>query len=361
MKTLTRKEVYDAVWSKPLMHLASDFGVSGSYLKRFCTDRDIPTPPVGYWNLPEAKRARLIPDPLPPAQDGQERVQIGMQATFVRQRTKEDRALFQRHKAEAIKLEVPEKVTRWHRLLDDERRNVGRDIDKRAARFVNFLLFELERRGFSTGRDDKGWLEARDPDRITFRAREALRQVKTHHPKPTLPRRPTLYDKARQYVWRPTTTALEPTGELVFEIVAWGAFSERRWRDEPGSPIETHVASIIAAFEEGRAKQIARREEEEAQRRHKEARLAQAEAVRVAREREAARWKAFMGMVDQWTAAERARAFLAAFEAAGRPDNLKLDGAPLSEALIWAAQRIAQLDPLTPEPLRNEDSEGSSD
>ena len=257
-----------------------------------------------------------------------------------------------------MKLEVPVNVKRWHGLLEAEERGAAPGVARRAAKVLNFVLFELERRGFSTSRDERGWLQARAPDPISFRAREALRQVKMHHPKPTLPKRPTIYDRLRQHSWRPTTTKLEPTGELLFEIERWGPVPASRWRDEPGSLIEAHVASIIATFEEGRAKLRVCREEEDAQRRREEVRLARVEAVRVAREREAARWAAFMGMVDKWTAAERARAFLAAFEAAGRPDSLKLDEAPLSEALIWAAQRIAQLDPLTPDPLRNDDSEG---
>ena len=263
--------------------------------------------------------------------------------------------------AEAMKLEVPVNVKRWHGLLEAEERGAAPGVARRAAKVLNFVLFELERRGFLTSRDERGWLQARDPDPISFRAREALRQVKTHHPKPTLPKLPTLYDRVRQHSWRPTTTKLEPTGELLFEIQRWGPVPASRWRDEPGSLIEAHVASIIAAFEEGRAKLRVCREEEDKQRRLREARLAQAEAVRVARERDATRWAAFMGMVDKWTAAERARAFLAAFEAAGRPNSLKLEGVPLSEALNWVAQGIARLDPLAPDAPGDDGSKGSRD
>ncbi len=44
-----RDELYDIVWSEPMMHAAKRFGVSGSYLARVCTMLNVPRPPQGYW------------------------------------------------------------------------------------------------------------------------------------------------------------------------------------------------------------------------------------------------------------------------------------------------------------------------
>ena len=46
---VTRQELYDLVWSRPLTHVAKDFGISGSMLGRICKDRNVPRPPRGYW------------------------------------------------------------------------------------------------------------------------------------------------------------------------------------------------------------------------------------------------------------------------------------------------------------------------
>lgn len=46
---VTRQELYDLVWARPIMHVAKDFGISGSMLCRICKDRNVPRPPRGYW------------------------------------------------------------------------------------------------------------------------------------------------------------------------------------------------------------------------------------------------------------------------------------------------------------------------
>lgn len=53
-KTIERKELYDLVWSKPIMELSKEFGVSGRGLGKVCERYDIPKPPRGYWQKLEA-------------------------------------------------------------------------------------------------------------------------------------------------------------------------------------------------------------------------------------------------------------------------------------------------------------------
>ena len=45
----TREELYEAVWSEPLIKLAERFEVSGNYLARVCDSLRIPRPDRGYW------------------------------------------------------------------------------------------------------------------------------------------------------------------------------------------------------------------------------------------------------------------------------------------------------------------------
>lgn len=49
MKTVSREELYELVWSKPMTKVAADFGVTGTALKKTCDRHDIPTPERGYW------------------------------------------------------------------------------------------------------------------------------------------------------------------------------------------------------------------------------------------------------------------------------------------------------------------------
>jgi hypothetical protein len=47
MKSLTRKELFDLVWEKPMTKVAADFAISDVGLKKICTKhRMISLPPV---------------------------------------------------------------------------------------------------------------------------------------------------------------------------------------------------------------------------------------------------------------------------------------------------------------------------
>ncbi len=66
----TRDELYEAVWSEPLIKLAERYKVSGNYLARVCDSLRIPRPARGYW----AKKAvGKAPSkiPLPPVESGE--------------------------------------------------------------------------------------------------------------------------------------------------------------------------------------------------------------------------------------------------------------------------------------------------
>lgn len=48
-KTLTRQEMYDLVWSKPMTQLATEFELSDVGLRKICKAAQVPTPGLGYW------------------------------------------------------------------------------------------------------------------------------------------------------------------------------------------------------------------------------------------------------------------------------------------------------------------------
>ncbi|MAT13753.1 MAG: hypothetical protein CMJ46_00600 [Planctomyces sp.] len=66
---VSRRELYELVWSGPMTQVAEQFGVSSSYLGRVCSALSVPRPGRGYW----AKiHAGMTPShlPLPEAQPG---------------------------------------------------------------------------------------------------------------------------------------------------------------------------------------------------------------------------------------------------------------------------------------------------
>lgn len=46
---LTREELYDLVWAKPMTQVALHFGISDRAMAKICAKKQVPVPPRGYW------------------------------------------------------------------------------------------------------------------------------------------------------------------------------------------------------------------------------------------------------------------------------------------------------------------------
>jgi hypothetical protein len=71
--TLSREDLYELVWSKPMLELAKDFGISDVALAKRCRRLGIPVPGRGYWARIDAgqkpyrpNRRRNIRNPASP-------------------------------------------------------------------------------------------------------------------------------------------------------------------------------------------------------------------------------------------------------------------------------------------------------
>lgn len=64
--TLTRKELYRRVWSKPMSAVAKEVGLSGNALAKICNRLLVPYPPRGYWMRSNAG-TKVERPPLPAA------------------------------------------------------------------------------------------------------------------------------------------------------------------------------------------------------------------------------------------------------------------------------------------------------
>lgn len=64
---VTREELYELVWSMPIVTASKQYGLSDNGLRKVCKKLGVPTPPRGYW-AGRARRKR--PARLPPAKQG---------------------------------------------------------------------------------------------------------------------------------------------------------------------------------------------------------------------------------------------------------------------------------------------------
>jgi hypothetical protein len=66
MPAISREDLYEEVWARPMIKVAADRGVTGTGLKKICDRHNIPTPERGYWaKLEHGKRVRKQPLPGP--------------------------------------------------------------------------------------------------------------------------------------------------------------------------------------------------------------------------------------------------------------------------------------------------------
>ena len=70
-KTFSRQELYDLVWSKPMITLSKEFNLSDNGLRKICIKHDIPIPKSGYWSkLKFGKNPTKVPLPKTSSTDG---------------------------------------------------------------------------------------------------------------------------------------------------------------------------------------------------------------------------------------------------------------------------------------------------
>jgi hypothetical protein len=88
--TMTRKQLYDLVWSEPLRAIAPRCGVSDVWLAKLCCKHNIPQPPRGYWaKLAAGKKVSRFP--LPPREIGMsDELTIGGETYYYRTRADDD-------------------------------------------------------------------------------------------------------------------------------------------------------------------------------------------------------------------------------------------------------------------------------
>jgi hypothetical protein len=131
---LSRKELYDLVWSEPLKTLCSRFGISDVALKKTCSRSEIPTPERGYWAKKDAGKPtfQLALPIRPPGMDDQVLIAAG-QSYWYQDWKKEEllgplppppefsepiEAVRERIAKVIGKVTVPREVRVWHPAID---------------------------------------------------------------------------------------------------------------------------------------------------------------------------------------------------------------------------------------------------
>jgi hypothetical protein len=134
VKRLSRKELYELVWSEPMKILAPRFGISDVALKKACARAEIPTPGLGHWAKKAARKStsQVALAERPPGMDNE--VVVGAGVGYWHSGWSEEELLaalppppefeepierVRERVAKTVgKLTVPREVRLWHPAID---------------------------------------------------------------------------------------------------------------------------------------------------------------------------------------------------------------------------------------------------
>jgi len=369
--SFTREQLYEAVWSKPMRHLAPTYGLSDVGLAKICRKLQVPTPPVGYWQKLEFGHQVERP-PLPKLEEKQPTcISLTMRSAEPDRPLSEVEVLIQVERQSEHHIVVPETLDAPHPLIEKTDRSlraakansnglvtpratgclavsVGPHSIDRATLILDSLVKALESRGFPVMAtvEKSGFTHVEVlTETIGFRLEETLDKKE---------RELTAAQKRdrEEYSWmssrRPEYDYF-PSGRLALVIgeSAGGTGTRRRWGDGKKQTLETLLNRVVAGLiQAADDKKEARRQHEEWERKRQEERRQRHEAEVKRREADA-RVKEFEANVAAWYRVHELNHYVEAVraEAIRRHGSVEQDS-ELGRWLAWAERRMASMNPL---------------
>ena len=345
---LTRKQLYDLVWSTPISKLTQQYAISNDGFKKICKKFEIPMPQNGFWlKLKYNKKVKI--EKLNPIFGGIDKIvmtlreegnTINVDQTPLTIRTKEI------ENDPNAPLKVPETITKpdiltiqtkdywkgkikFNSYREDNRIvypiRVGNDCEKRALLFMDTFTKLLRYRGHTWSKEYGSEGVLIDTVFIEIDLREASRRVPAKAPY--------------------SGTELEPIGEFIFKM---GKYSgEREWRDGK-TKVEEMLAKIMAKLEIYAAEEKIQKERNRIWHLNYEAELKRKEEIKQRRNEEVEKFNKLVKLSEQYNKSLIIRKYIEAKKKKAKNDNT-LDQ-ETQEWINWANDKADWLDPLINKP-----------
>ena len=382
---ITRKALYDQVWSQPMCHVSKKYGISDVGLAKICRKHKIPCPPRGYW---AKKTAGQTPEqiPLPKSSDAEKIVIREASSTPAPSSLSPD---LQQRVAEEISrpmvIELRDHLRSPHSLVSIANQQaqtirrgtdglivipdgfplelrVSKDLLRRSLLIMDALLRAFEARGDIVGHGPHVMLLDVP---VYFSLSESF---ETHREEA----KPTDFSGPYRFNFDRYHTTRTPSGKLTFHIRDHAEYRflhcRQNWRDSPKQPIEQRLESIVtgllefaaAVKQEERERQQAEEARQQAARRREDEANARA-ARRATFQAEKKRFEELVETSLRWRKSQTLREYIAAARQAhlDRHGDIEPDS-EMARWLEWAMRHADWLDPLTPSPPSISCSTGSA-
>jgi hypothetical protein len=346
-ETLSRKGLYDLVWSEPILSLSKKYEVSDYRLRKICKDLNIPLPRAGYWQKVEHNK-RTSKKPLPLEFKGDESIEFckrGEGNAKVAALSHLNSLIKEIKENPKLPLNVPKKLNHPEKLILEAKatltsgkrkyplfsemvctldgqlniRVTPKNVD-RALRFMNSLIKLLKARNNNIKVDSRGTFVIIDNEQLEILLKEKMKIVPS------------------QDRW--SSQQYQSSGRLALQLVK---IDSKDWEDGKLA-IEEQLPSILAKLEIEAKKRKERAIERAVWQQQYEERLRVERELKERKEKEAEAFKSLLKHSEQWQQTKILREYIhevekRALENGGLSENLQ-------SWLKWAKQKADFQDPL---------------
>ena len=342
---LTRKNLYELVWSKTLNTIQEELNIDYHTLVKLCAEHNIPRPPSSYWSklkfgkqtaqpqLPDPENDSIVWGAATEKNDPYSWMALSGKALekHIQEEIENDPRL---DLTVSKRLSKPDKLIQDYLRVKEERerlRKKGKYLSSydhptiavhtssegqqaRALRIMDCLIKNLRLRGHVFKLRNYHYEIDLYGESFPFSLREVNKRIQ------------------RADGWG---SDYKPTGKLAFKIeMIWA----KEWQDQKTVFLEDKIAAIIAKLEyiakTERAESIYRKVKHRRDKVERE----RAEAIRRQEIAEDERFEKLLKLADQWKRVENLKEFLNWMETSQTLDETN------KQTIKWAQDRIAQLD-----------------
>ena len=366
---LKRDELYEQVWSQPMIELAKQYGLSDVGLAKICRKLKIPLPGRGYWA--KHKAGRIPPRPSLPALKKNDLTEVIV--TKPELPPAEPQTLTEAERLIALE-SLPEnlivvepilssphplvaRTRKWLRLakpgdyglLQSREQgclavHVGPRSLSRALRLMDTLIKGLEARGYPVA------TETGDQRITTATVLGIPLEIELREQVTQVPHKLTPAEKAEQkrtaWLYLPKYD-YHLSGQLTLGIKTWCDGARCNWSDGKKQRLEHCLNAFIAGLVQAAVRRQAQNLAWERQQQQREEERRQREEQERIRREEAARLQTLEQEVDDWQRAKQIRAYVeAARQATVERKGTIETGGDLDLWLVWAMRQADRIDPL---------------
>jgi len=363
-RRLTRKDLYELVWSETQRNVAERLGIKTWHLTDLCERHGIPRPESGYWTKQRLGRADTRPD-LPPKEDGdtivfstgkgEDSEESDILDDEFRQRAE---AALAREKQAGFAVVVHEALRSPHPVAAETRRllsemdedscgvvstrggscfdvRVTKSLLQRAVLLLDAFLKACDKRGYRIVPAADRWTRE---TRILVLGKSV--PVKLREKTRRQDRKPNLKER---YSWDHRKYEYVSTGVLTIEV------GGRVFTDAEGKLVESRLQEVMVSLVEI-AMDARRWEIRDEQRRRREMELQQRRAeLRRLKEEEQRRVQDLYQQADDWERSMQIRKYVDAVRTHVANLDGQIEQGNETEAwLAWAGAQADRLDPLAP-------------